>query len=83
MPPKTQPIVAPGYMVEKVGADENGDEEEESGSLAAFDLDEEGEEEHANVGGGVVLDLRTDRQPRRLCVSLGQISAYRDARRCV
>lgn len=86
--PAHQPIVSPGYVVEKGGS--GGDED---GSPAAFGLDDdddddanrtavaaEGEDGFVDVGQGVVLDLGTDREPRRLCVSLGQVSPYRDAR---
>jgi hypothetical protein len=56
--------------------DDGGDEEEEE--------EEEGkgrqQRPEIDMGGGIVLDLGTDKEPRRLCVSMGHVSPYRDAR---
>lgn len=80
----TQPIVSPGYMVEKEKGAKDDEEEDEDGSPAAFGLDSDDDDEeegaHVSVGEGIVLDLTTDSQLRRLCVSLGQISPFHDAR---
>lgn len=79
--PCAQPIVTPGYVVEKGG--------EEDGGPVAFGLDDDDDDEeegaaalgpHVDMGQGIVLDMTTDQAPRRLCVSMGSVSPYRDAR---
>lgn len=81
--PTLQSIVTPGYVVDKAS--------EEDGGPAAFGLDDDGEDgegddgaaalgPHVDMGQGIVLDMTTDQAPRRLCVSMGSVSPYRDAR---
>ena len=72
--------MTPGYVVDKGG--------EEGGGSVAFGLDDDDDEEegapalgpHVDMGQGIVLDMTTDQAPRRLCVSMGSVSPYRDAR---
>ncbi len=70
-------------MVEKGSGAEEDEKEEEEGGPAAFGLeaDEDADSpEGFDVGEGILLNLTTDGAPRRLCVSLGQVSPYRDTR---
>ena len=62
---------------------------EEDGGPVAFGLDDDDDDaeegaalgpQRVDMGQGVVLDMTTDQAPRRLCVSMGSVSPYRDAR---
>lgn len=76
-----QPIVCPGYVVPKDQAPK--DESLVPTSIDGFDLDEDVDgiaTIHTLGDGEITLDPSTDREARQLCVSLGSVSEYRDAR---
>lgn len=72
VPAPGHPVVSPGFAVEReqqkvVGSEEEDEEEDEAGVL-----------EDSETGETVYLDLRTDQEPRRLCVSMGSVNQYKD-----
>jgi len=72
VPAPGHPVVSPGFAVEREGkaagdANDNDDDDDEAGLL-----------EDPETGETVHLNLRTDEEPRRLCVSMGTVNQYKD-----
>lgn len=78
-----QPVVSPGYAVEK--STTAAEEEIDSATQNSFDIDGQEQEEEedavledAESGQEIFLDLRTDQEPRKLCISMGNVNQYKD-----
>lgn len=71
VPAPGHPVVSPGFAVKRegkaAGSATDDDDDEEAGLL-----------EDPETGETVHLDLRTDEEPRRLCVSMGTVNQYKD-----
>lgn len=73
VPSSGNAVVSPGFAVERVQrkADDGSMSDGEDGEYTEVVEDLE-------TGGSIRLDLRTDQEPRRLCVSMGTVSHYKD-----
>lgn len=70
VPAPGNPVVSPGFAVER--------EENAIVGKGEEDDDEAGVLEDSKTGETVDLDLKTDQEPRRLCVSMGMVNQYKD-----